>query len=64
LQSGELFVTGRLKDLIIIRGRNHYPQDIEQTVTQSHPALRLSCGAAFSVEVEGIEQWEQRDLVR
>lgn len=56
LQSGELFVTGRLKDLIIIRGRNHYPQDIEQTVTQSHSALRLSCGAAFSVEVEGVEQ--------
>jgi acyl-CoA synthetase (AMP-forming)/AMP-acid ligase II/acyl carrier protein len=56
LQDGELFVTGRLKDLIIIRGRNHYPQDIELTVTQSHPALRPSCGAAFSVEVGGVEQ--------
>jgi amino acid adenylation domain-containing protein/non-ribosomal peptide synthase protein (TIGR01720 family) len=51
LQDGELFVTGRLKDLIIIRGRNHYPQDIELTVEQSHPALRLGCGAAFSVDV-------------
>ena len=46
---GELFVTGRLKDLIIIRGRNHYPQDIERTVERSHPALRQGCGAAFSV---------------
>jgi 8-amino-7-oxononanoate synthase len=51
LQDGELFVTGRLKDLIIIRGRNHYPQDIELTVEQSHPALRPGCGAAFSIEV-------------
>jgi acyl-CoA synthetase (AMP-forming)/AMP-acid ligase II len=50
LQNGELFVTGRLKDLIIILGRNHYPQDIELTVEQCHSALRPSCGAAFSVE--------------
>jgi len=41
LQDGELFVTGRLKDLIIIRGRNHYPQDIELTVEQSHPSSEL-----------------------
>jgi acyl-CoA synthetase (AMP-forming)/AMP-acid ligase II/acyl carrier protein len=53
LQDGELFVTGRLKDLIIIRGRNHYPQDIELTVEQSHPVLQASCGAAFTVEVKG-----------
>src|SRR3989440_8274859 len=51
LQDGELFVTGRLKDLIIIRGRNHYPQDIELTVEQCHPALRADCGVAFSVDV-------------
>lgn len=56
LQDGELFLTGRLKDLIIIRGRNHYPQDIEVTVEQSHAALRLGCSAAFSVEVEGVER--------
>jgi len=56
LQDGELFVTGRLKDLIIIGGRNHYPQDIELTVEQNHPALRSGCGAAFSVEVGGNEQ--------
>jgi acyl-CoA synthetase (AMP-forming)/AMP-acid ligase II len=56
LKDGELFVTGRLKDVIIIRGRNYYPQDIELTVGNSHPALRPSCGAAFTVEVEGKER--------
>ncbi len=56
LIDGELFVAGRLKDLIIIRGRNHYPQDIELTVERSHPALRAGCGAAFSVDVSGEEQ--------
>ena len=53
---GELFITGRLKDLIIIRGRNHYPQDIELTVEKSHPALRPGCGAAFSVDIAGQER--------
>ena len=52
----ELYVTGRLKDLIIIRGLNHYPQDIELTVDKSNPFLRPSCGAAFSVEVEDEER--------
>ena len=52
LQDGELFVTGRIKDLIIIRGRNHYPQDIEMTVEHSHPVLQFGCTAAFSVEVK------------
>jgi FkbH-like protein len=56
MQDGELFVTGRLKDLIIVRGRNHYPQDIELTVEQSHSALRPGCGAAFTIEADGIEQ--------
>lgn len=56
LQDGELFVAGRLKDLIIIRGRNHYPHDIEQTVESSHPALEPSSGAAFSIEVGGEEK--------
>ena len=46
---GELYLTGRIKDLIIIRGMNHYPQDIERTVQDSHPSLRRDCGAAFSV---------------
>lgn len=56
IRDGELFVTGRLKDLIIIRGLNHYPQDIEWTVEQCHPALRPGCGAAFSIEVAGEER--------
>lgn len=51
IHAGQLFVTGRLKDLIIIRGLNHYPQDIERTVESSHEALRAGCGAAFAVEV-------------
>lgn len=45
---GELYITGRLKDVIIIRGRNHYPQDIERTATHAHPAVGM--GAAFSVD--------------
>ena len=49
--NGELVVTGRIKDLIIIRGQNHYPSDIEFTVEKCHPALRPGCGAAFSVDV-------------
>lgn len=48
LLEGELFVTGRLKDLIIIDGNNHYPQDIEKTVENSHPAIRPAGCAAFS----------------
>ncbi len=53
---GELFITGRLKDLIIIRGRNHYPQDIEQVAQASHAALQPGAGAAFSVNGEGPER--------
>jgi acyl-CoA synthetase (AMP-forming)/AMP-acid ligase II len=56
LSDGELFVTGRLKDLIIIRGRNHYPQDIELTVDKSHPAIKAGATAAFSVEIDGEER--------
>ncbi|WP_405876177.1 fatty acyl-AMP ligase [Streptomyces sp. NBC_00005] len=56
LREGELFVTGRLKDLIVIDGRNHYPQDLELSAEMSHPALRPGCTAAFSVSVdEGVE---------
>jgi acyl-CoA synthetase (AMP-forming)/AMP-acid ligase II len=53
---GELYITGRLKDLIIIRGRNIYPQDVELTVEQAHKILRPSGGAAFSTDVEGEER--------
>ncbi len=56
LADGELFITGRLKDLVILRGRNHYPQDLELTAEASHPDLRPGNGAAFSVEVAGEER--------
>ena len=55
-EAGELFITGRIKDLIIIRGINHYPQDIEHTVQSLHPALRQNCGAAFSIPDERGEE--------
>lgn len=56
MQGSDLFIAGRLKDLIIIDGSNHYPQDIERTVEQSHPAIRQSNCAAFAVEAEGEER--------
>ena len=54
--SGELFITGRIKDLVIVRGINHYPQDIEHTVQALHPAFRQNCGAVFSVPDEQGEE--------
>jgi len=56
LWEGELFITGRIKDLIIIRGTNHYPQDIEWTVQAVHSGLRPDYGAAFSIEASGEER--------
>jgi acyl-CoA synthetase (AMP-forming)/AMP-acid ligase II len=56
LHNGELFVTSRMKDLIIIGGANHYPQDIELTVEKSNPSIKPTCTAAFSVDVEGAER--------
>ena len=56
LYKGELWITGRLKEIIIIRGANYYPQDLEILAQQNHPALRLNGGAAFAVEKNGIEQ--------
>ncbi len=58
MRDGELFVTGRRKELLILRGRNHYPQDLELSASQSHPALASVSGAAFTVEVSeaGIEE--------
>jgi amino acid adenylation domain-containing protein len=53
LDGDELYVTGRLHDLIIIRGRNYYPQDIERTAEDSHPMLIPAGGGAFSVDVDG-----------
>src|SRR5215204_1524888 len=56
IEDGELYITGRIKDLIIIRGLNHYPQDIEWTVERCHTALRPNACAAFSVEAGGEER--------
>jgi amino acid adenylation domain-containing protein len=56
LDDGELFITGRVKDLIIIRGRNLYPQDIELTSECAHRVLRKGSSAAFAIEVDGEER--------
>jgi acyl-CoA synthetase (AMP-forming)/AMP-acid ligase II len=56
LSGGELYIAGRSKDLIIIRGQNHYPQDIEQTVESLGPSLRSHGCAAFSLDVDGEER--------
>jgi acyl-CoA synthetase (AMP-forming)/AMP-acid ligase II len=56
IEDGELFVTGRLKDVIIINGRNHYPQDLERTVERSNSFIRPSCAAGFSVNINGEER--------
>ena len=55
LKGGDLFVSGRLKDLIIIRGRNYYPDDIESAVYQGRPALRPGGAAAFTLSAHGDE---------
>ncbi|HEX6040746.1 AMP-binding protein, partial [Longimicrobium sp.] len=56
VDGGQLFVTGRAKDLVILRGRNLYPQDIEAVAGAAHPALHPGGGAAFSVDVDGEER--------
>ncbi|PSB05780.1 AMP-binding protein [Pleurocapsa sp. CCALA 161] len=56
IDQGELFFTGRLKDMIVIKGRNHYPQDIEKTVEEASAWIRPSCVASFSVDLEGEEK--------
>lgn len=56
MHDGQVYVTGRAKDLVILRGRNYYPQDIELTVQECHPALRPSCVAAFALDTPGGEQ--------
>ena len=56
LVDGELFVTGRAKDLIILQGKNHYPQDIELTVEEASRAVRPSCVAAFAAEIDDVEK--------
>jgi acyl-CoA synthetase (AMP-forming)/AMP-acid ligase II len=55
LHAGELFVAGRLKDLLIVRGFKHYPQDLEHTAERQHAAIRPGCSAAFSIDSDGGE---------
>ena len=56
VRDGQLFVTGRLKDLIIVRGRNIYPQDVEWTAGHAHPSLAADAWAAFAVDIGGEER--------
>ncbi|MCP5207269.1 MAG: AMP-binding protein [Hahellaceae bacterium] len=56
LHEGELYITGRHKEVIILDGRNLYPQDIEDVVQQDRPQLRKGCGAAFAVDDNDVEK--------
>jgi len=56
MNEGELYITGRLKAMLIIRGQNYYSEDIEYTVANSHPAIEAGAIAAFSVDVDENEQ--------
>jgi acyl-CoA synthetase (AMP-forming)/AMP-acid ligase II len=53
---GELFIVGRLRDLIIIAGRNHFPVDLERTIEAADAAIAPSGALAFSVDVSGVER--------
>jgi acyl-CoA synthetase (AMP-forming)/AMP-acid ligase II len=53
MTNGYLIVTGRLKDVLIVRGLKHYPQDLELTAERQHPAVRAGCSAAFAVDGDG-----------
>ncbi|CAM2990271.1 non-ribosomal peptide synthase domain TIGR01720/amino acid adenylation domain-containing protein [Pseudomonas gessardii] len=55
MRDGEVFITGRLKDLLIVRGHNLYPQDIEQTVEREVEVVRKGRVAAFAVNDQGLE---------
>ncbi len=56
LSGGQLYITGRKKDLIVLRGRNLYPQDVEIVAEAAHPDLRAGGSAAFGVELDGEER--------
>ena len=56
MKNGELYITGRLKDLIIINGKNYYPQDIEETVAKSNPLIQPDSVAAFTIDGRATEE--------
>jgi acyl-CoA synthetase (AMP-forming)/AMP-acid ligase II len=56
VSDGQLFVVGRTKDVIIVRGCNHFPEDIERTIERAHPALRPGCGVVFGIDIAGEER--------
>jgi 8-amino-7-oxononanoate synthase len=56
ISDGQLYITGRREDLIIVRGLNRYPQDIEATARMSHPLLEAGYGAAFAVDDHGSQR--------
>lgn len=56
IYNNELFITGRLKDLIILFGKNYYPQDFEYVAERSHPSLRPASNAAFSIDIDDNEK--------
>ena len=56
MSDGQLYITGRREDLIIVRGLNRYPQDIEATARMSHPLLEAGYGAAFAVDDHGSQR--------
>jgi len=56
IHNGQLYIAGRIKEVIIIRGVNHFPSDIENTVENCHPALQAHACAAFSAEIEDQEK--------
>jgi len=56
IADGELFITGRLREMIIIAGRNHFPIDIERTVESADPVIAASGAVAFAIEMEGMER--------
>lgn len=58
---GELYITGRIADLVIVDGRNHYPQDIEATTAEASPAVRRGYVAAFSVPASELPGWDTDD---
>lgn len=60
VQNGQLYICGRLKDMLILAGRNLYPQDIEDSIQQASDAIRPGCMAAFSVDVVNGDVTEEK----